>query len=157
MVSRGLGPSAKCLLVVTASVVERTGEIKKTLRVILWNNVRFEKGIRVSIEGEQPVSWPHQKCFLNGFMFDCEAGPELVDQLKHGTMLVIEATSAAGMPITYKLPLGGFATAYDGPAIAALQVFEEKSGQLQEELQARAEGKQRPQEKEKVECEEEPR
>jgi invasion protein IalB len=141
-VSRGLGPSAKCLLVVTASVVERTGETKKTLRVILWRNVRFESGIRVSIDGEQAASRPYQNCFLNGIMFDCEAGPELVDQLKHSTTLVIDATSAAGV-------LDGFATAYDGPAIGALKVFEQKSGELQKELRERAEGKQRPKEQKK--------
>jgi hypothetical protein len=58
--------------------------------------------------------------------------------------------------MTYKLPLAGFAQAYDGPPREPVQ-FENKRGSLQEELQARAEGKQRPPEKKKVECEEEPK
>jgi invasion protein IalB len=146
IVSGGLGLSAKCPPVASAAVIERTGETKKTLRVTLWSNVHLD-GVRVSIDSEQPV-----KCFGSGFMADCETGPELVDQLKHGTTLMIEATSASGVPLTYKLPLGGFATAYDGPAIA-LRVFEPAPGKLEEELRKRQEGQERPQENHKAGCE----
>jgi invasion protein IalB len=146
----------KCNPVVAATVlIERTGESKNTLRITL-PNVRVEDGVRISIDGERPESLAFQKCFSNGCTADDEAGLELVDRLKNGTILVIEATSAAGAPMIYKLPLAGFAAAYDGPPLEP-KVFEEQPKKLREELQARAEGKQRPQEKKKVECGEEPK
>jgi invasion protein IalB len=156
-VGRDVRLATKCNPVVAAAVlIERTGESKKTLRVTVRNDVRLEDGVRISIDGKQPVSRPFEECFPNGFpnvcAADVEAGAELVDRLKNGTMLVIEATSAAGALLTYRLPLGGFAQAYDGPPREPM-VFEQQSGRLEKELQERAEGKQSPQEKKKVECE----
>jgi invasion protein IalB len=135
--------ASECKPVVAAAVlIERTGETKNTLRVTL-PNVRVEDGIRISIDGEQPVQRPFEKCYPNGCVADYEAGAELVDQLKRGAMLVIEATSATGVPMTHRLPLGGFATAYDGPAIPPRE-FQSAPKKLQEELLRQQEGKQRP-------------
>jgi invasion protein IalB len=129
---------SECKPVVIAAVVlvERTTETKKTLRIIL-PNVRVEDGARISIDGEQPIPRPFERCYPNGCMANREAGAELVDQLKHGRTLLIEAMSSTGAPIAYSLPLAGFATAYDGPAIAP-PVFVEVQGKLQEELLRRA-------------------
>lgn len=129
---------SECKPVVVAAVVlvERTAETKKTLRIIL-PNVRVEDGARISIDGEQPIPRPFEKCYPNGCMANREAGAELVDQLRHGRMLLIEAMSSTGAPMAYSLPLAGFATAYDGPAIAP-PVFVEVQGKLQEELLRRA-------------------
>jgi invasion protein IalB len=152
-VGSGVRLATKCdPFVAGVALMERTGESKKTLRVTVRNDVRFEDGVRIRIDGEQTVSQPFEKCFPSSCMADYDAGAELVDQLKHGTMLVIEATSAAGAPLTYRLPLGGFAQAYDGPPREPM-VFEQQSGRLEKELQERAEGKQSPQEKKKLECE----
>jgi invasion protein IalB len=135
--------ASECKPVVAAAVlIERTGETKKTLRVTL-PNVHVEDGIRVRIDGEQPVQRPFEKCYPNGCPAVYEAGAELVDQLKRGTMLVIEATSAAGVSMTYRLPLGEFATAYDGAAIPSRE-FEPEQKELQEELWRRQQGLPQP-------------
>jgi hypothetical protein len=70
-------------------------------------------------------------------MADYEAGPELIDQLRHGQKLVLETADADNSPISSTLPLAGFAQAYDGPPLQPKQ-FELKQGRLQEELDRRA-------------------
>jgi invasion protein IalB len=159
-VSRSVSLARKCNRLGAAVVlIERTGDSKKTLRVTVWHDVRFDDGVRVSIDSAQSVRRPFQQCWSepHGCQADDDAGPELVDRLKRGAVVVIEATSAAGAPLIYRLPLDGFAQAYDGPPREP-KVFEEQPKLLQEELQRRAEGKQSPpQEKKKVECEEEPK
>jgi invasion protein IalB len=108
LIGSGIRSATKCNPVVAAATLtERTGESKKTLRVGVPKDVRLEDGVRISIDGEQSMSRPFAKCFPIGCAADVEAGVELVDRLKNGTMLVIEATSAAGAPLIYKLRLPG--------------------------------------------------
>ena len=131
------------LVVVGALLVERTGESKKTLRIGVPNYVRFDEGVRISFDQGPPVRLPFVRRHGNGSVADYEAGAELVDQLKRGTMLVIEATSARGVSMTYRLPLGGFAAAYDGPAIPPPE-FVEPPKKLPEELPKWQEGLPQP-------------
>jgi invasion protein IalB len=120
-------------VVAGALLTERTGESKKTLRVGLPNYVRLDDGVRISFDQGRPVRLPFVERHDYGSVADYENGAELVDQLKRGTMLVIEATSAAGVSMTYRLPLGGFATAYDAPALPP--VFEQSGPKAQSKLQ----------------------
>jgi invasion protein IalB len=131
-----------CKLVVAGALLtERTGETKRTLRVGLPNYVRLDDGVRISFDQGPPLLLPFVKRHDYGSVADHEAGAELVDQLKRGTILVIEATSAAGVSLTYRLPLRGFATAYDGPVPPPVfkQAGPKAQSKLQEELQRRQE------------------
>jgi invasion protein IalB len=90
-----------CKLVVAGALLtERTGETKRTLRVGLPNYVRLDDGVRISFDQGPPLLLPLIKRHDYGSVADHEAGAELVDQLKRGTILVIEATSAAGVSLT---------------------------------------------------------
>jgi hypothetical protein len=62
----------------------------------------------------------------------------MLNQMKKGQNLVVQAISSNNQPITLPLPLGDFAKAYDGPPTDPKQ-FEENQKKLQEELQKRAE------------------
>jgi invasion protein IalB len=156
IIGRDVHLAGKCSTVVVAgaALLERTNESKKTLRVTVPGDARPADGVRISIDGEQLLSRTFRQCWPkpNVCIADYEAGAELIDRLKRGATLVIEATSAAGAPMVYKLPLAGFTQAYDGPPREP-KVFEVQSGQLQKELQERAEGKRHLQEKKEVECE----
>jgi invasion protein IalB len=133
-----------CKLVVAGALLtERAGESKKTLRIGLPNYVRLDDGVRLGFDQGPPVWLPFVGRHEYGSVADYEAGAELVDQLKRGTMLVIEATSAAGVSMTYRLPLGEFATAYDGPAIPSRE-FEPEQKELQEQLWRRQQGLPQP-------------
>jgi invasion protein IalB len=124
--------------VASATLIESTVEIKKTLRVGLPKNVRLNDGVRITIDQVPPIRLPFE-CHEYGCVADYEANAELIDELKHGQTLRLEATRADNSPIRSTLPLAGFAQAYDGPP-AKPKLFEAKQGQLQEELDRRARG-----------------
>ena len=124
--------------VVAAVVIEPEGESKKILRVTLPLGMQLVHGTRVIIDNNPPAQSPYVICFANGCMSDYEVTPELLNSLKNGKNLIVQAINANGQQLTLPLPLGEFAKAYDGPPTDP-KVFEETQKKLQEELQKRAE------------------
>ncbi|QPF81839.1 invasion associated locus B family protein [Bradyrhizobium genosp. L] len=125
--------------VIAAVIIEPEGEPKKILRVTLPLGMQLVHGTRIIVDNNPPMQSPYVICFQNGCMSDYEATPELINNLKKGQNLVVQAINANGAPLTLPLPLNGeFAKAYDGPPTDPKQ-FEENSKKLQEELQKRAE------------------
>ncbi|MGH6642057.1 MAG: invasion associated locus B family protein [Bradyrhizobium sp.] len=141
--------NADCPVGVAVVFMERDGDTKKTLRVTLPNRVNLSRGVRIIIDQGGAVERPFGRCFPSGCMADYEAGAELVDQLKQGQTVVLEAFDKANAPIRLTVPLAGFADAYDGPAT------EPKMRELilTPELQAKLEREKREEEERKSRCE----
>jgi invasion protein IalB len=133
---------ADCRPVASAVLIERTGDAKKTLRVMLPNFV-----VRINIDQDEAIERSFGPCFASGCLADYIAGTELIDQLRQGKMLSLKAFDKGGSPIDQSLPLAGFAGAYDGPATEP-KVFEER----QSDLQARLERQKRENEDRKARC-----
>jgi invasion protein IalB len=131
-------------------LIERNGDTKKTLRVTLPTRVSLERGVRIIIDQGQAIERPYVNCFANGCMADYDAGAELVDLLKQGRMLVLEAIDKANSPISLTVPLVDFANAYDGPSQEP-KLFEEVLSA--EEMQARSDREKRAEEERKALCE----
>jgi invasion protein IalB len=127
--------------VVAAALIEPEGEPKKLFRVTLPGQLDTRYGARIVIDGEPPASSAFFRCFANGCMADFEATPELVellDRLRKGRMLQIQAVNHNVAVITFPLPLvhsseNSFASAHDGPPIDS-KVFEEQQRKLQRPL-----------------------
>jgi invasion protein IalB len=124
--------------VLAAVLIEPEGEPKKILRVTLPLGMQLIHGTRVIIDQSQPMTAPYVICFTNGCMADYEASPQMIDQMKKGKGLVVQAINANGQPISLVMPLSDFAKAYTGPPTDP-KVFEAQQQRLQEELQKRAE------------------
>ena len=125
--------------VIAAVIIEPEGEPKKILRVTLPLGMQLVHGTRIIVDNNPPLQSPYVICFQNGCMSDYEATPELINNLKKGQNLVVQAINANGAPLTLPLPLTGeFQKAYDGPPTDP-KVFEETQKKLQEELQKKAE------------------
>ena len=125
--------------VIAAVIIEPEGEPKKILRVTLPLGMQLVHGTRIIVDSNPPLQSPYVICFQNGCMSDYEATPELINNLKKGQNLVVQAINANGAPLTLPLPLAGeFQKAYDGPPTDP-KVFEETQKKLQEELQKKAE------------------
>ncbi|NEV00655.1 invasion associated locus B family protein [Bradyrhizobium uaiense] len=139
-----------CGPVVAAALIARSGDPRKTLRVTLPAGVKVERGVRIIIDQEQAIERPYTSCFAKGCIADYDAGPELVDQLKQGHILALEAIDKANSPISLIVPLAGFADAYDGPKQETKVIEEVLSA---EEKQARSERAQRAEEERKARCE----
>jgi invasion protein IalB len=133
---------------VAAVVIERNGDEKKTLRVSLPARVNSERAVRIIIDQGQAIERPYIGCFANGCMADYAAGAELIDQLKQGKMLVLEAMDKANSSIGFTVPLVDFASAYDGPS-KELKQFEASTS----DLEAKLDGQKREQENRKARCE----
>lgn len=101
---------------VIALLIEPEGGGPKLLRVTLPSGVALIPGARVVIDENEPMTAPYVVCLpQNGCMADYKADGDLIGKLKNGRTLAIEAF-AKGKPISFTLPLAGFAKAYDGPA-----------------------------------------
>jgi invasion protein IalB len=124
--------------VVSAVLIEPKGEPKKILRVTLPLGMQLVHGTRVIVDQNQPMTAPYVICFTNGCMADYPVSNEMVEKMKKGRGLVVQAINASGQPISVVLPLNDFAKAYDGPPTDP-KVFAEQQQKLQEELQKRAE------------------
>jgi invasion protein IalB len=123
--------------VVAAVLIEPEGEPKKILRVTLPLGMQLIHGTRVIIDQNQPMTAPYVICFTNGCMADYDATTDMINKMKKGQGLVVQAINSTGQPISLVLPLTDFAKAYDGPPTDP-KVFEEQQKKLQEELQKRA-------------------
>jgi invasion protein IalB len=123
--------------VVAAVLIEPDGEPKKILRVTLPLGMQLIHGTRVIIDQNQPMTAPYVICFTNGCMADYEATVDMINKMKKGQGLVVQAINSTGQPISLVLPLTDFAKAYDGPPTDP-KVFEEQQKKLQDELQKRA-------------------
>jgi invasion protein IalB len=123
--------------VVAAVLIEPEGDPKKVLRVTLPLGMQIIHGTRIIIDQGQPAQGPYVICFTNGCMADYEANADLINRLKKGQQLAVQAINSNGQPISLNLPLSDFAKAYDGPPTDP-KVFEEQQKKLQDQLQARA-------------------
>ena len=86
------------------------------MRVTLPLGVALVPGARIVIDEKEAMPAPFVVCLSkNGCMADYKADADLIEKLKNGQTLAIQAFEK-GKPISFTLPLTGFAKAYDGPA-----------------------------------------
>jgi invasion protein IalB len=122
---------------VAVVLIERKGEAKKKLSVTLPTGMRVDRGVRIIIDQGEPIERPYAGCFVNGCTADYDDGMELIDRLKQGRTLVLEAIDKTDSPIRLGVPLADFADAYDGEPQEP-KVFEETATtKLQAELHQR--------------------
>jgi invasion protein IalB len=107
-----------------ALLIEPEGSDTKLLRVTLPLGVALVPGARVVIDENEAMIAPYVVCLAkNGCMADYKVDAELIEKLKKGRTLAIQAFDRA-KPISFTLPLAGFAEAYDGPAGDAMGLNE---------------------------------
>lgn len=101
---------------VIALLIEPEGGDTKLLRVTLPLGVALIPGARIVIDEKEVMTAPYVVCLpKNGCMADYKADADLIENLKKGRSLAIQAFER-GNPISFTLPLIGFAKAHDGPA-----------------------------------------
>ena len=131
------------LLVVSVAIIEMDGEAKKLLRMSLPYGVALQHGTRLIVDQGQPATSPFVTCLPpvvppGGCIADYEASTDLVNRMKKGQVLTVQAIHMNGQAMSPQLDLRDFAKAYDGPPTDP-KVFEEQQKKLQDELQKRAE------------------
>jgi invasion protein IalB len=116
---------------VIALLIDPKGSDAKLLRVTLPLGVALVAGARIVIDEKEAMTAPFVVCLpKNGCMADYKADADLIDKLKNGQTLAIQAFEK-GKPISFNLSLGGFARAYDGPPSDPSGLNELQGGALQ--------------------------
>jgi invasion protein IalB len=117
---------------VVALLIEPEGDDTKLLRVTLPLGVALVPGARIVIDEKETMTAPYVVCLpKNGCIADYKADADLIDKLKKGQRLAIQAFDR-GRPINFTLPLTGFAKAYDGPVGDPTGLNELQEGQPNE-------------------------
>jgi invasion protein IalB len=123
---------------VIALLVEPEGADTKLLRVTLPLGVALVPGARIVIDEKEAMTAPYVVCLpKNGCMADYKADADLIEKLKKGRNLAIQALDR-GRLISFTLSLTGFAEAHDGPASDPSDLNELQAG-LPNELQGHSE------------------
>jgi len=136
---------------VGVSFIERSGEMKKELHVSLRTRVDVEDDVRITIDQGEPIRRPFEGCYVNaGCMAQYLAGPELVQQLERGRILVLEAAKKPNSTIRFTIPLADFTDAYNGPSQPPPKVVQEVRSA--KEIQAMIEQQKRAEEERKSRC-----
>ncbi|MFN3351706.1 invasion associated locus B family protein [Pseudorhodoplanes sp.] len=125
--------------IVAAILMEMEGESKKVLQVMLPPGIYLPKGTRVVIDRDEPsaIIGTFLTCANGGCIAHLEANADIVQKLKKGQNLYVQAYNMAQNVMTLALPLSDFAKAYDGPPTDPKEL-EAKNQKLQDELQRRA-------------------
>jgi invasion protein IalB len=131
------------LLVVSVAIIEMDGEAKKLLRMSLPYGVALQHGTRLIVDQGQPATSPFVTCLPpvvppGGCIADYEASADMINSMKKGQILTVQAIHMNGQAMSPQMDLKDFAKAYDGPPTDP-KVFEEQQKKLQDELQKRAE------------------
>jgi invasion protein IalB len=131
------------LLVVSVAIIEMDGEQRKLMRMSLPYGVALTHGTRVIVDQGTPATAPFVTCLPpvvppGGCISDYEATVDMINRMKKGQLLTVQAIHMNGQPMSPQLELKDFAKAYDGPPTDP-KVFEEQQKKLQDELQKRAE------------------
>jgi len=124
--------------VVVAELIEPEGTPQKLLRVTVPLGVQLQRGTRVIIDQETPLTSTYSMCIPLGCFSDYQANDEMVGKLKKGKTLTVQAINFNNTAISLQLPLNDFAKAYDGPPTDP-KAFEAQQRKLQSELQKKAE------------------
>jgi len=137
--SDGHLPSGQKMVIALVIEPEEGGDAK-LLRVTLPLGVALVPGARIVIDEKEAMTAPFVVCHpKNGCMADFKADADLITKLKQGQSLAIQAFDKA-RPISFTLPLTGFAKAYDGPPSDPTGLDEQQRS-LQNELQPHSENR----------------
>jgi invasion protein IalB len=125
---------------VGAVLMELEGEQRKILQIMLPLGILLPRGTRVLIDNDEQSAMvlPVVVCGGGGCMAQTDANADLIEKLKKGQNLYVQAYNMQQSVFTLSLPLANFAKAYDGPATDPKDV-EEQNKKLQEQLQKRGE------------------
>jgi invasion protein IalB len=95
-------------------LVEPDKEAKK-LRVSLPLGMQLPPGTRLVIDQQRPMTSPYLICVSEGCIAEYDATSDVINRLKRGKQLVVQAVSASGEAVGINVPLDDFAKALDGP------------------------------------------
>lgn len=122
---------------VSVAVREEKGG-KRSLIMAIPPGMQIQPGVRVVIDDGQPVPGRFSVCFPNVCLVEAEVTDALINSMKRGAMMNLQALNVQARGVVFPIGLDGFAKSYDGDPIDP-QKFAQEQQDLQEQLRKRAE------------------
>jgi invasion protein IalB len=97
-------------------LVEREGESQRGLSVLLPLEMQMVHGTRILIDGAKLGPNSYLFCEMEGCVSDYQATPDVVNKLRSGKNLIVQAIASKGRPLSFAFPLAGFDSAFSGQA-----------------------------------------
>ncbi len=101
------------LLVVSVALIEMEGEQRKLVRVSMPYGVALQHGTRLIVDQDTPATSPFVTCLPpvvppGGCIADYEASVDMINRMKKGKMLTVQAIHMNGQPMSPQLALERF-------------------------------------------------
>ncbi|MEJ0094377.1 MAG: invasion associated locus B family protein [Methylocella sp.] len=123
--------------VLAVAVYDVKGEDVRIVRLLMPVGLMLRPGFRFAVDKGATTDGTFEICFPNGCFAEARVKGSSVDELKKGTLMLVDVKNQVNNLVTFGVPLAGFGKAFDGPAVDP-KVLEEQQKKLQEELQKRA-------------------
>ncbi len=123
--------------VLALAVYDVKGEDIRIVRLLMPVGLMLRPGFRFAIDKGATTDGTFEICFPNGCFAEARVKSPTIDELKKGTLMLVDVKNQVNNLVTFGVPLAGFGKAFDGPAIDP-KVLEEQQKKLQDELQKRA-------------------
>ena len=98
-----------------------------------WEKIQKKEQIDESQVVQQGLLFT--MCHQNGCTAENEATPQLIEAMKKGAAMVALAIHVSGRPVSFEVPLTGFAATIDGKAVDN-KAYQEQRGKLWEQIKA---------------------
>jgi invasion protein IalB len=105
--------------IASAMLIEPQESKQAILRIIVPLNMQIAPGLKVSVDQNPVISVPYVSCVAFGCVADYVITADVLNQLKRGSGLVVQATNSANLPISVVFPLNAFEMAYNGRSVDA--------------------------------------
>jgi len=90
---------------------------QETVMIMVPLGRLLRPGLFLRVDQEKPLTMPYSFCTAVGCVAEMPATPEIISILKKGGEIAIGTIDVTRKKIGFKVPLTGFAGAYDGPPI----------------------------------------
>ncbi len=102
---------------ISAAIRNISGQKQETMMIMVPLGRLLAPGMFIKVDKEKAIRVPYSYCTAVGCVAEVPAMPAIVTALKKGRELTIGTIDVSQKRIGFKVPLTGFATAYDGPPV----------------------------------------
>ena len=124
--------------VLALAVYDVQGDDTRIVRMLMPIGLMLRPGFRFAVDNGSPTDGSYEICFPNGCFAEAKIKGNTLDGMKKGKVIDVSVRNRDNAEVIFAVPLDGFGTAFDGPAIDP-KVLQEQQQKLQAELQKRAE------------------
>lgn len=126
-------------LVVSVAMRQQDGEDGRHLMAVVPLGINMRQGLQTKVDGGKPLKLDWIRCSQAGCTAEAKVTPDLANAMKTGKQITVEGVGPRGKPLTFALPLTGFAEV-DAGAASDAKKFQQSRQRLVSFIRARRAG-----------------